>query len=41
MQEGTALVTDEMAAYKGLNIPYPIWSVNYSKGEYVRRLQGG
>lgn len=33
---GTALMTDEMAAYKGLNIPYPIWSVNHSKGEYVR-----
>ena len=33
---GTPLMTDEMPAYVGLDIPYPIWSVNHSKGEYVR-----
>ena len=33
---GSALMSDEMAAYKTFPPSYPIWSVNHAKGEYVR-----
>lgn len=37
VKPGTPLMTDEFPAYKGLNAAsHPVWSVNHSKGEYVR-----
>jgi transposase-like protein len=33
---GTAIMTDEHPSYTGIPTSYPVWSVNHSKGEYVR-----
>jgi transposase-like protein len=36
VKDGSVLLTDEHPSYKGLPAQYPTWSVNHSKGEYVR-----
>ena len=36
VKDGSVLLTDEHPSYKGLPSQYTVWSVNHSKGEYVR-----
>jgi hypothetical protein len=39
VKEGTPLMTDDFPGYKGLSVTsHPVWSVNHSKGEYVRHV---